>query len=99
MAAHNDTLLEGVWGPITATLDWCEVRLTIVYVGDGRADCLQANYLFSPYIAEMANTLSNFYSIGLALFGVLSTKNEFLPTRYSIAYWVRLGCCVFAHYF
>jgi dihydroceramidase len=59
--------MEGIWGPVTATLDWCE-----------------ANYQFSRYIAEMANTLSNLYSIGLALFGVITAQNESLPTRYTI---------------
>lgn len=51
---------------------------------------IQANYQFSRYIAEMANCLSNLYSIGLALFGILTTQNESLPMRYTIANVVRV---------
>ncbi|KIM82371.1 hypothetical protein PILCRDRAFT_820778 [Piloderma croceum F 1598] len=68
-AVCNSTFCpDGIWGPVTATLDWCE-----------------ANYQFSRYIAEMANCLSNLYSIGLALFGILTTLNESLPMRYTVA--------------
>jgi len=60
---------QGVWGPVTATLDWCEI-----------------NHQFSPYIAEMANTLSNLFSIALSLNGFVDSIREGLPTRYSVGY-------------
>jgi dihydroceramidase len=60
---------QGVWGPVTATLDWCE-----------------ANYQFSPRIAEMANTFSNLFCIGIALYGGLMARQESLPTRFSTGY-------------
>jgi dihydroceramidase len=44
----------------------------------------QVNYQFSRYIAEMANTFSNIYSIGLALHGVFAAQSESLPARYTI---------------
>jgi dihydroceramidase len=61
----SESWSDGIWGPVTATLDWCEV-----------------NYQFSRYIAEMANTFSNLYSISLALHGVFTARSESLPTRY-----------------
>ncbi|KAF7971673.1 hypothetical protein HWV62_20106 [Athelia sp. TMB] len=67
----------GVWGPVTATLDWCE-----------------ANYQFSKYIAEMTNTMSNLFSIWLALHGAISARKEDLPIRLTIGSLrtVDLGC-------
>ncbi|KII93615.1 hypothetical protein PLICRDRAFT_102023 [Plicaturopsis crispa FD-325 SS-3] len=59
----------GNWGPVTATLDWCE-----------------ANYQFSHYIAEMANTYSNLFSIGLALHGIRQAHKESLPSRYLLSF-------------
>ncbi len=41
---------DGFWGPVTATIDWCE-----------------ENYVISPYVAEMVNTLTNFVYIILAV--------------------------------
>ncbi|CAA7264794.1 unnamed protein product [Cyclocybe aegerita] len=60
---------EGVYGPVTATLDWCEL-----------------NHQFSPYIAEMANTLSNIFTVALAVLGCVEAIKEGLPTRYSLGY-------------
>ncbi|KAI0673761.1 alkaline phytoceramidase [Trametes maxima] len=57
------------WGPVTATLDWCE-----------------ANYQFSRYIAESANTFSNLVTIALAVFGAWQSVSENLPLRY-LAGW------------
>ncbi|KAI0354581.1 alkaline phytoceramidase [Trametes cingulata] len=57
------------WGPVTATLDWCE-----------------ANYQFSRYIAETANTFSNLFTVGLALYGAAQSVSENLPPRY-LAGW------------
>ncbi|KAG9222479.1 alkaline ceramidase ydc1 [Pleurotus ostreatus] len=62
----------GWWGPVTATLDWCE-----------------ANYQFSHYIAEVANTFSNLFTIWLALFGSVAVWRESLPERFL------LGCAGF----
>jgi len=61
----------GVWGPVTATLDWCE-----------------ANYQFSRYIAEMANTISNLVTIGVAWVGARLVRKEAMPDRY---FWGYLG--------
>ncbi|KZP25287.1 alkaline phytoceramidase [Athelia psychrophila] len=63
----NSTWPVGVWGPVTATLDWCE-----------------ANYQFSKYIAEMTNTVSNVFSIWIALYGAIIAQKEDLPTRLTI---------------
>ncbi|KAI0828885.1 alkaline phytoceramidase [Trametes gibbosa] len=57
------------WGPVTATLDWCE-----------------ANYQFSRYIAEVANTFSNLFTIVLAAYGACRSISEGLPSRY-LAGW------------
>ncbi|KAI0652484.1 alkaline phytoceramidase [Trametes meyenii] len=57
------------WGPVTATLDWCE-----------------ANYQFSRYIAESANTFSNLVTIALAAYGAWQSVSENLPWRY-LAGW------------
>ncbi|TDL20981.1 alkaline phytoceramidase [Rickenella mellea] len=59
----------GYWGPVTATLDWCE-----------------ANYQFSHFIAEMANTMSNIFTILLALHGARMMLQEKLPKRYVYGY-------------
>ncbi|KAF8810306.1 alkaline phytoceramidase [Phlegmacium glaucopus] len=60
---------KGVYGPVTATLDWCEI-----------------NFQFSPYIAEIANTFSNLFMVGLALCGALQATKENLPTRFLLGY-------------
>ncbi|KAI0931564.1 hypothetical protein AcW1_001064 [Taiwanofungus camphoratus] len=57
------------WGPVTATLDWCE-----------------ANYQFSAYIAEVANSFSNLFTVGLALFGAFQSSYQSLPPRYLVGY-------------
>ncbi|KAI0640039.1 alkaline phytoceramidase [Trametes polyzona] len=57
------------WGPVTATLDWCE-----------------ANYQFSRYIAEAANTFSNLFTVALAAYGAWQSVSEGLPLRY-LAGW------------
>ncbi|KDQ63236.1 hypothetical protein JAAARDRAFT_29256 [Jaapia argillacea MUCL 33604] len=69
----NSDLWHGAWGPVTATLDWCE-----------------ANYQFSHYIAEMANTFSNVVSIAFAVHAARHTVKESLPSRYLA------GCLGFA---
>jgi len=60
---------QGIWGPATATLDWCEI-----------------NYQFSPYIAEMANTLSNLFTMFLSLGGCYVAINEGMPSRYILGH-------------
>jgi len=62
-------MAQGIWGPVTSTLDWCE-----------------ANYQFSNYIAEMANTLSNLVSIAFALYGVFRSVSESFPIQYTASY-------------
>lgn len=62
-------LNSGFYGPVTATLDWCE-----------------ANYQFSYYIAEMANTFSNLFTITLAVCGGLTAAGQSLPARYVAGY-------------
>ncbi|KAG5342044.1 hypothetical protein C0989_005724 [Termitomyces sp. Mn162] len=59
----------GFYGPVTATLDWCE-----------------ANYQFSYYIAEVANSFSNLFTIALAICGVVAAASQSLPTRYVAGY-------------
>ncbi|KAJ8523363.1 hypothetical protein ONZ45_g222 [Pleurotus djamor] len=63
--AQSSLPQDGLWGPVTATLDWCE-----------------ANYQFSYYIAELANTFSNFFTIALALLSSLHTWEQGLPPRF-----------------
>ncbi|KAG7876272.1 hypothetical protein KL938_004663 [Ogataea parapolymorpha] len=51
----------GFWGPVTATIDWCE-----------------ENYIFTPYIAEVVNSFTNFIFVALAMGHLWSTfKNNF----------------------
>ncbi|KAJ4485777.1 alkaline phytoceramidase [Lentinula aciculospora] len=64
---------DGFYGPITASLDWCE-----------------ANYQFSYYIAELANTFSNLFTLYLAIRGVKKLHQESLPGRFVV------GCIGFA---
>ncbi|KAF8738651.1 hypothetical protein AX14_010751 [Amanita brunnescens Koide BX004] len=64
---------QGFFGPVTATLDWCE-----------------ANYQFSHYIAEMANSFSNLFTIALAACGYLEACRQDLPQRY-LAGYIGLG--------
>ncbi|KAL0581055.1 alkaline ceramidase ydc1 [Marasmius crinis-equi] len=59
----------GFFGPVTATLDWCE-----------------ANYQFSYYIAEIANTFSNLVTVYCALFGAFNMFREQLPNRFLVGY-------------
>uniref|UniRef100_A0A0W0F1J5 Alkaline phytoceramidase n=1 Tax=Moniliophthora roreri TaxID=221103 RepID=A0A0W0F1J5_MONRR len=63
----------GFYGPVTATLDWCE-----------------ANYQFSYYVAEMANSVSNLFTIYLAIHAAMKVIQERLPYRFLI------GCIGFA---
>ena len=50
----------------------------------------QVNFQFSPYIAEMANTFSNIFTISLALCGGSQAMKERLPPRFPLGYAVRL---------
>ncbi|KAH6917050.1 ceramidase [Coprinopsis sp. MPI-PUGE-AT-0042] len=59
----------GIWGPVTATLDWCEI-----------------NYQFSPYVAEMANTFSNLFTVAISLLGLQHAASQGLPKRYIMGY-------------
>ncbi|KAF8585114.1 alkaline phytoceramidase [Ramaria rubella] len=53
---------------------WGEVTSTL--------DWCEHNYQFSSYIAELANTLSNIFTIVLALHGCRKALAQSLPTRY-----------------
>ncbi|KAF8665359.1 hypothetical protein AX16_000378 [Volvariella volvacea WC 439] len=59
----------GYFGPVTATLDWCE-----------------ANYQFSHYVAELANTFSNLFTIALSWYGAQIAYRQSLPIRYLVGY-------------
>ncbi|KAJ7754935.1 ceramidase [Mycena maculata] len=49
-------------------------------------DWCEMNYQFNYYIAEMANTFSNLFTIGFAVYGgILSTK-ESLPARFILGF-------------
>ena len=78
----------GIYGPVTATLDWCEVRNTVPLLEISLLTPPQLNHQFSPYIAEMANTFSNCFTVALALLGLREVKREALPVRYALGYWV-----------
>jgi len=62
----------GHWGPVTATLDWCE-----------------ANYQFSHYVAEISNTFSNLFFVGISLYGASLSAKQSLPARYLVGF---AGC-------
>ncbi|KAF8346973.1 ceramidase [Amanita rubescens] len=49
-------------------------------------DWCEANYQFSYYIAEMANSFSNLFTIALAACGYLEARRQNLPQRYLIGY-------------
>ncbi|KAG6889983.1 hypothetical protein C0995_012943 [Termitomyces sp. Mi166 len=77
----------GFYGPVTATLDWCEASHSGSPQGVAPdIHLLQANYQFSYYIAEMANSFSNLFTITLAIYGALAASSQFLPTRYVAGY-------------
>lgn len=71
----------GFFGPVTATLDWCEVRYVVAFLYLSLNNS-QINYQFSHYIAELANSVSNLYFIYLAALGTKNAINERLPSRY-----------------
>ncbi|KAH7881001.1 ceramidase [Lentinula edodes] len=73
MPSANELSRDGFFGPITASLDWCE-----------------ANYQFSYYIAELVNTLSNLFTLYLAIRGAKNLRQESLPGRFLV------GCIGFA---
>jgi len=49
-------------------------------------DWCEANYQFSPYVAEMANTVSSSYNVLISVIGYLSVAKELLPKRYALGY-------------
>ncbi|KZW02623.1 alkaline phytoceramidase [Exidia glandulosa HHB12029] len=51
-------------------------------------DWCEANYQHSPYVAEMANSLSNLIGLAFALIGMRHALRERLPTRYVVSYLV-----------
>ncbi|KAJ7161261.1 ceramidase [Mycena crocata] len=62
-------------------------------------DWCEANYQFSYYIAEMANTCSNLVTIAFAIYGCFLSISEYLPPRFVLGYLgialVGLGSCWF----
>jgi hypothetical protein len=83
--AHSAPMVYGA----LSLLHWTGAKYVRSSMSDRTVDVklwFQANYQFSRYIAEVANSFSNLYSIGLALFGVLITRSEALPMRYTIGY-------------
>ena len=48
----------------------------------------KANYQFSPFIAEMANSFSNVVTILIGLYGGYIALEQKLPTRYLIGFLV-----------
>ncbi|KIJ53491.1 hypothetical protein M422DRAFT_25363 [Sphaerobolus stellatus SS14] len=57
---------------------WGEVTSTL--------DWCELNYQFSSYIAEYANTISNLFTIILALYGFGKACSQSLPSRYWVGY-------------
>ena len=86
----------GYWGPVTATLDWCEVRhYSSTHLISPFHHVFQANYQFSHYVAEISNTFSNLFFVCISVYGARLSSRESLPTRYLVGYAVRL----FARFF
>jgi hypothetical protein len=48
----------------------------------------QANYQFTYYVAEVANTFSNLVTISIALTAAYLTRREGLPLRHFFSYLV-----------
>jgi len=61
---------------------WGEVTSTL--------DWCEENYQFSSYIAELANSVSNIFTIGLAIHGCRKAFAQSLPARY-VASFLGLG--------
>ena len=80
----------GIWGPVTSTLDWCEVSHPSAFSAANDAHPLKANYQFSPFVAEMANTFSNLITISLGLYGWYVALQQKLPACYPVGFLVRL---------
>src|SRR5690606_6161248 len=58
----------GIWGPVTATVDWCE-----------------ANYAFTPLVAELFNTASSLAMVAFGTAGIALHRGV-LPRRYLAAF-------------
>ncbi|KAH8981467.1 ceramidase-domain-containing protein [Lactarius hatsudake] len=60
-----------------------------------------ANYQFSHYVAEISNTFSNFFFIGISLYGARLSTQECLPTRFLVGFagsaLIGLGSSFFFH--
>ena len=91
MALSNDST--GIWGPVTATIDWCEVSHLVAVGHPFMTHILilpQANYQFSPFFAEIANSFSNVITIFLGLYGGYVAQQQGVPRRYAVAFLVCL---------
>jgi hypothetical protein len=82
----------GHWGPVTATLDWCEVRRSFPSSSKSYLSLFhgrQANYQFSHYVAEISNTFSNLFFVCISLYGASLSVKQSLPARYLVGFAVR----------
>jgi dihydroceramidase len=81
----------GHWGPVTATLDWCEVRRSFPSSANLTSPfhVRQANYQFSHYVAEISNTFSNLFFVCISLYGASLSLKQSLPARYLVGFAVR----------
>jgi dihydroceramidase len=66
IASDERCIVTPVWGPVTASVDWCE-----------------ANYQWSSWIAEPANTVSSLAMVLAGIYGVV--RHRRLPSRYRVA--------------
>lgn len=89
----------GHWGPVTATLDWCEVRLSFLSPHVSSLYVYQVNYQFSHYIAEVSNSFSNLFFICLSIYGAWLSSRESLPARYLVGFAVSLSSSTTRHEF
>jgi dihydroceramidase len=81
----------GFWGPPTATIDWCEVRLrAFVEICDQIAAShpvhLQRNYVSHGMIAEMWNAVSNAVIVLPCVVGLRFARTGQLERRFYLAY-------------
>ncbi|KAJ6469651.1 ceramidase [Mycena vitilis] len=53
-------------------------------------DWCEANYQFSYYVAEMANTFSNLFTLAFAIYGGYLSTTQYLPPRFMLGYIARL---------
>jgi len=79
----------GYWSPVTSTINWCEevcyldaLRKTYLML---LLNCVQ-DYYATTYAAEIINTLTNLFFIGLAFKGVFNCIKHGHDTIFTISY-------------